>query len=791
MPGKYSYNLVLADYSSQGLISLPNDQQLQYLREDQPSRVGNTKNSTYRPRGPSGRPETALSHASGQDSSRRVVIVDSDTSDDEVVRVEQDVSQQQSVERSAELLARNVGEDGGDRAALASTHQAVTNPQPHVPHPDSNDTSRKPRNRLTKPRRSGGVRALIQARYNEELAAAIAEEESAGEPVNHTPVGTEKGKNDPQLGKVEAAQTNGASAQDDAASAAINKLSLHEFLDTVPRSPRKPKWQPRGPQREPGQHVDRPHTRSISVQEFLSLEPGPVTDGVATAKSKPSTSTEGTASGLSKPSTSTEGTASEIRKPAPPLNKKKSSPNLVSRLPRNVSSQHQRPASSPQHEKPQELVMPRASVDKPADPAPSTGKQTERPRSPDTDTVRHIGRSPSPQKPAEKDLRQHGPVRPVSKYMEEPDFDGFSDVDDDSYFPAIAHYSSAQTQSGPPANMRRSSSVRTSSHQRRDKLSQVLGRPSRPSSAHGMDDILQLQHDRESAVQSRQRMIHDVASAGRSRTPIGSPELSLTTASSSTSPFPRTPKTNMGASGKSSRQARVKPSGSTESWGLPNIVVSDDKVESLSQFLGEHDESKSSNVMIFTSDEEEEDDYPTPRLQRLEEDVQMAPAKWGTISSGRQVNFTRKDADTMSEISAVYPPDIGRYTSNGEAGGPLATALAGMRHGGELGATYKPGKSSRFRRSMKPGDLLQKLGLKDRTPPRPIDSPRPIQSTTTPSASSPGGARYYRPPMPRSASSQKSLSSKSGWSGSSSGRNPKYHPSSSSRGRLPKNDEWI
>lgn len=163
------------------------------------------------------------------------------------------------------------------------------------------------------------------------------------------------------------------------------------------------------------------------------------------------------------------------------------------------------------------------------------------------------------------------------------------------------------------------------------------------------------------------------------------------------------------------------------------------------------------NILIFTSDEEDnqeeddadEDDLPTPRLQKLEEDVRFPSNEWGMISAGKQFTPCSKDPDNMSDGSAVYPPDIGRRFSGNES--PLALALQSMRHGGELGAAYKPPQSRFALKTVNASDILGRLGLKK-----------------------------------TSVVSDKASTIASSTSGKSKDKaRPEFHPASSSRGRLP------
>lgn len=87
-------------------------------------------------------------------------------------------------------------------------------------------------------------------------------------------------------------------------------------------------------------------------------------------------------------------------------------------------------------------------------------------------------------------------------------------------------------------------------------------------------------------------------------------------------------------------------------------------------------DDKISRIAIFTSDEEEDDsedeDISTPGCQIVDEEAIYSSKRFGTISSGRDV--TAKDRDVISEMSAAFPPDIGRFKYGEEDAKPLAAS---------------------------------------------------------------------------------------------------------------------
>jgi hypothetical protein len=696
MPGRYSYNVVLADYSSQGLISLPNDKQIRYLRE--PTGPTTTTQTSQLARTRSQSAATRLSYQntnSGHDlhpsqslrslkttnpaprsttpapDGKRVLIFDSDSEDDgdggEIDRPP--TAHSLAAPQDHKIWPRS-------QTPVAQYQKPHQTQKEHVSngHPRDRPISRSSDRTLTSPppQRPGGVRALIQARYDEELAKAIRDEQSAAEDSRTT-----------------------------------KQMSLHEFLDSVPRSPRKPKPQPREPVAVPPQATRPFRDGDISVKQFLDLVPEPPQE--------------------------------KEQRSQPTLARRHSQGNLISRMPRGIAVQ--RPAPSPvptgpprredryyRNARGSASPLPRAKAvnSRIHNPYPLDQSVSTQRKSPSVQTTpNQTATTPSNPKPmVAKHSRKTGPKENLDNY--ELDFEGFSEQQD-SYFTTLPPLSRDRPlDSGPMQDRLAPLELRT------PRLRDTAERPS-PS------------HSRKMIPGSPgSDSLASMSSLGiQSQTTMG---LS-----------PR------GGMSDQNSKASERP-GTNDSWGLPSLVVNSDKGDDFGHMFddGRPDARRDDrNILIFTSDEEEEDDelddLPTPKLQRLEEDVQMASDRWGMISAGRHVPQHVKEPDTMSELSAVYPPDIGRYTSSGGAGGPLAVALQGVRHGGELGYTYKPPTEPFYRRAAKPKDILQKLGLRG-------------------TASSSGGS---------------TISGGSGGSGSN-GTNPrpkpKYHRASSARTRLPNSE---
>jgi hypothetical protein len=721
MPGKYSYNVVLADYSSQGLISLPNDKQLEYLREPTEPRTIPTTSQLSRTRSQSAATRLSYQHtSSGHDiqlsrshkslaqanpaprsttpapDGKRVLIFDSDSDggDDEADRPPTSRSlatptHHHTWERSQTPVAQ-----------YQQPHQTqkvdLDNGQPSH-HQRDGVTSRSSERTLTSPprRRAGGVRALIQARYDEELAKAVQAEEGSADRSRST-----------------------------------NPMSLHEFLDSVPRSPSKAKPQPREPVAVPKKATRPLRDGEISVKQFLDLVPEPPQE--------------------------------KTQRSQPALARRHSQGDLISRMPRGVAFQRPTPSPVPTGPPRREdryyrngrgsvsplprdhAVKPRTQISKPQDKSewPQRSGQSAQMR-PEAKVTLPTPSSTTTSKQAKRSI----PQEKLDDY--ELDFDGFSEQQD-SYFTTLPPVSGdkplgpSRLQGSNAPRELRTPGISPGLDER--KLSRIRDTQA-PRAASGDD----------SATASNQRRMIPSSPGSDS---LGSLS-SLGVESHTTTGFsPR------GGASEQKAKAPDRPN-TADSWGLPSLVVSSEKGDEFGHmFNDERPDARRDdrNILIFTSDEEDEeddddevDDLPTPRLQRLEEDVQMASDQWGMISAGRHVPQHAKEPDTMSELSAVYPPDIGRYASSGDVGGPLAMALQGVRHGGELGYTYKPPPKPFYRRAAKTTEILQKLGLR-------------------------GGA---------SSSGGSTISGGSGGSGST-GTNPKprpkYHRASSARTRLPNSE---
>lgn len=702
MPSKYSFGVVIADYSSQGLISIPNDRQIQYLRDDAQSRYtapasrtrsqsNATKASGKDTIASSYRPTTTNNHVpqlaleSPVDSkSRRVLIIDSDSDEERLdsrsrfpARPQKSRAPQQAIVAPASHIPRPSTAKSQDQAKQVRIQQpgeATPQLQPSHVVPESRRAATSP---IT--RRHGGVKALIQARYDEELAAALEHERresvDGDQPQQTTGVRAfYQAKRQREAGLRPRAEDHRPDN--------TNRLSLHEFLDSVPRTASKPKPQAREPVHVADKAAKASHGRDMSINEFLRMEPAPPEDG-------PAAITHGGRSPLVArlPKGIELGSRLEQRKS---MDEEAAELNHAQSLPSSPRKRSRTP--------PRRLQPLSAQVDSEEDnPGPS--------------------HQPSMAFRAQKH-RQKELSRSTAASSYQPstgrslNFDGFSDVDDDSYFAPGPVIDPAATANRPSTQRRRSHSLQSRGRSPRRPGSSAAQRPNSVLGSAGM---------RLNPVEGSRVLANRL---GPGISPVSSPKHSLTKLSSVSS-FEAESSTTVerpaSHHAKLSTLSKPQPPSSTGSWHLPKLTPLDDQPEDFSNLFDAGDGQEAGNILIFTSDEEdgedeeddaEVDDLPTPQLQSLSEDVQIAPAHWGTISSGRHVDLSRKEADSMSMLSAVYPPDIGRYSSVGEAGGPLEMALAGMRHGGELGASYKPGKASFLRKAINPSEFLQRLGLR-------------------------------------------------------------------------------
>ncbi|ETN41334.1 uncharacterized protein HMPREF1541_03269 [Cyphellophora europaea CBS 101466] len=675
MPGKYSHNVVLSDYSSQGLISIPNDKQINCLRDSATPRAASSASHRTRTHADATQksPNTgsaghAFASAYNQytihrstHNPQRLLIIDSE-SDEEHPEPPENGRTSTAVRTAPTRQARadtpqHFGPEAVPKTPGRKTPRAGA--QNTVPPSEDSPSIRSMRSSVSKPR-SGGVKAFIESRYKEEAAA------------------------------------------DQIADPATSTISLHEFLDSAPRSPAKSKPQARAPRMVPDKTADLLHDRGISVGEFLKLVPDPASAEALEEPLKPSRS-------------------ETQSKPGP-------TPG-VSRLPKGL--RHGNPTLPLKQTEAGPSKQPRRRPPMPAAKFGSTSTLTRGPPSRSASTTPTVIRIPPGSINSTmtmKNLRPSSPAPrmsvsqsrlaapPQDQHLDgyELDFDGFTD-DGDSYFTSIPVTRSSSKTVSRQTSLNRTWSVK--SPVRRGNL------PASPSA--------QTSTKTTSPQSTIKRSPKESLRAGGSNPPAG-PSLD--------SPFD---------------EAEVQP-GTSGSWGLPTIQLSGEDGDSLKNMFDVSDGSGDQNILIFTSDEEgeEEDDLPTPRLQKLEEDVQFPSSEWGMISAGRHVSPIGKDTDAMSDLSAVYPPDIGRYTSGGEDDSPLAMALQNMRHGGEMGTSYKSSGRSLFRRrSINTTEILQKLGV------RPTASSRSVSGAS-------GGA---------DTASSKS-NPKSG---------QKYFPASSSRSRLP------
>lgn len=505
-------------------------------------------------------------------------------------------------------------------------------------------------------------------------------------------------------------------------------LSLHEFLDSVPRSPQKVRRQPRDPCPVPPRASETLHDRDISVKEFLNLVPAPPGEQPATRP---------------------------LDSPQPPESAARASP-LVSRLPKGIEmptrgdGQPQgrtSPAAHQQSRTPSTatIVRTRPLTSNIRDPI-----RDRHVRSPITSRDTSLAVNPAQNSAVASRNRESQPAKsPVAARLSEPpqaqlrgyslDFDGFTDRES-SYFPS-KDWSTERDATSSQARGTRGSTRPSKSPSVRSRRPEPLGRvmldqTNRVVNVTASDAPVPLTSVNPSPISLQHSPYYTGSQAS----------LGLESISTYDPPMP-SPRP----------QKNFAKSPVAASWSLPAIKQSGSESDSFSNMFEDSDRAGDQNILIFTSDEEDEedeDDLPTPRMQKLEEDVHFPPTGWGMISAGKQVTPGFRDPDSMSDMSAVYPPDIGRNHTGGEDGSPLVVTLQSMRHGGELGAAYKPHSRSGFRKSINTAEILQRLG---------------IRRTTASSES--GSIRGS------------DISGKSNTKG-----RPMYHPASSSRGRLPLNE---
>ena len=594
MPGKYSHGLVLAHYSAQGIISLPNDG---YLKSSAQPRAASaaafrqrTTSITTRSSGfhsvasrsakSVGEIQQPRSHnLSGNATTttpRRVVIVSTDSES------ENDTDESEAEWVRPQVIAPSVRSNGGKglhRANPPNLNQsrnvrpdtqgadfgrARPTPNPKVEKPELEE---KPLAQVTpKKKKGGGVRALMQARYEAEMKKAA--EEASGEDNEDT------------------------------------GLSLREIL----RTPAAPK------------------EKALTVQEFLSNVPDPSTRR-------------------------TEGTLEEI---------------------------------SPQ-------------------PATSTPNPTERSSVRSSQKARATAGSAYQQQNSKNQVHTSKPSTSQSAKAPEaePSFDGFSDSEEQSDFPF-------PTISDPGRKPQTSSKV----HQTSERSANPRPEPSPTVVTHKQPAQDAIASERaitptlKNARRLEMRKAKPVGNHKRAESSLASLESDM----SSIFGMSSVGGTTQATSGYSLAPRSVTKLANSKTWDSPQIRhggTSDD--------FGDMFRDINNTTTIFTSDEEEdqhdeERDLPAPRLQSIPESDLFRTGRWGMISSGQNTSNRARDEDEMSDMSAVFPPDIGRYKHDGYAGSPLAMALSGQSE-----PKPKLERSRSFKKKLqkeKKEGLLQKLRAK-------------------------------------------------------------------------------
>jgi hypothetical protein len=601
MPGKYSHGLVLAQYSSKGIISLPNDEYLKSLGQPRASsaaalrqRAASNATKSSGPRSIAARSATSLpvcqkprvcgvTPSRPASSQNRVVIMESDSEregDPEESEEEQWVRPwtrppPRALRTTRPRASAGVSSQVTPGAALARAQKTSTKLAPartterFIDKKNEEERITDPSNRLKK---RGGVNALMRARYQAEMKKA--------------------------------AEAGSEDIEEDAV------LSLRDILQTKPKP-------------------DHSKETPLTMREFLICEPDP--HGV---KQQPASSAQTGQDMDSAGSSSTQ----------PRVDLKSSRAVHQSAYRMQNSSNAVQIASSSQ-------------------PIPLKQYQTE----PDFDCF--AGPNEKAQfvvqpKPAQQ-------TRPTTSWKDaqqsEPERTGPHTVEHSVSATTVSTLSVSEPDSGTMTDCRGSRTL--------------VSRAKKKSGSHKRQD------SSLSSMDSDLSSIFGMSSVGA---------------------------TTMTTSGYSPATRLANKTTSKQAWHLPHAQQNQDGDNFADMF---HDINNTTT--IFTSDEEEgeqddevdkEPDLPPPRVQSIPESELFPGRQWGIISAGQNIRDRAREDDEMSDMSAVFPPDIGRSTHGGAREGSLPMAIAGKADEGSKAqrARGSTGKLKKQKRDTGQ-QLLQKL----------------------------------------------------------------------------------
>lgn len=582
MPGKYSHGLVLAQYSSQGIISLPNDDYLGSAAQRRNasaavSRQRTTSNATkssghqaaqsvqYARSTPHSRIYN-LTPSSTRTPQKRVVIVQSDSEEEHDLDESEEEWVRPQPRSSQRFTPSTHAKTSGPRISGTPLRQSTTRAT-EKPIQDISFTQQAPTESRMPKNRSGGVRALIEARHKAEMEKASTNTTSEREP-----------------GK--------------------GGLLLREFLQNPPK--------PSAPAEKP-----------LTVQEFLQRMPAPDADADGDGV-----------------------TPGEVSKAA-----------VSSEIPPIAQSDHRIKPNKGDH-------------------SPAYRWQDHK----------NLGKT---------DLARTTEPRP---HEMEPDFGTFTDAEEGAHFPF-------PVTSAPVRDIRSLQKVtRRVRDEKPDKMATKMTRssshiPTEVDDGRRVDTTPRLQNSlvRETKPQKKQ------PSRVRSESSLSS----LDSQGSSIFGMSSIGGTTQATSGYLITPRNLNKTAYQRDWDLPRVRHGehDDSFDDILQSMKNMTASSTSHEGM----DDEDHGFAAPRLPSTSKNELPSRRQWGTISTGRSTSARAREVDEMSETSAVFPPDIGRYKYEGEGTSPLTMAFAAMSHEADRpyrfnslkGKTKKGGKETGLLRKLK------------------------------------------------------------------------------------------